>query len=151
MGNGLTDGGSGLLPPADLEQPHGVVEAAQGHLAPVAEHEALALRQLPDDVRRQDLAALGQRRDAGRPDDRRPEQVPAPVRVVLRDGLPGVQPDANLDRGVVLRSPFDPSTLLRVRVSGKNLRCYTSIRSSGAKDSSSFLMPASPRKATTTW
>jgi hypothetical protein len=45
----------------------------------------------------QDLATSSQRRDAGRPDHRRAEQVPTPVRVVLGDGLARVQPDADAD------------------------------------------------------
>src|SRR3990170_7443015 len=86
-----------LRRPAHLEHAHGVVEAAQRHLAAVAEHEPLALGELPYHVRGQYLAALGHGGDAGRPDDGRAEQVPAPVRVVLRDGLPRVQANAHAD------------------------------------------------------
>ena len=41
---------NGLLPPPYLIQPHWVLEAAQGHIAPVSEQETLALDKLPDDV-----------------------------------------------------------------------------------------------------
>src|SRR3972149_7271586 len=72
-----------LRRPAHLEHAHGVIEAPQRHVAAVAEHEPLALRQFPADVRRQYLASLGHGGDTSRPDDRGPEQVPAPARVVL--------------------------------------------------------------------
>src|SRR3989337_1920633 len=107
--------------PADLVQPHRVLEALQCNLAGVGEEEPFALGQFPDDVRGQDFAALGQRRDAGRPYHRGTEQVSAPAGGVLRDGLACVQPDADADglgANASTRSPFDPSTLLRVRVSG---------------------------------
>ena len=51
--------------PSDLVQPHGVLEAAQGHVAAAGEEEALARRQLPDHVCRHDLAGLGVGADAG--------------------------------------------------------------------------------------
>src|SRR3990170_8611601 len=70
-----------LRRPAHLEHAHRVIEAAQRHLTPVAEHEPFALRQLADHVRGQYLASLGHGGDACGPDDRRAEQVAAPVRV----------------------------------------------------------------------
>lgn len=57
----------GLLGPAHLEQPHGVIEAAKGDLTSVREKEILTLRQLADDVGDQDLVGLRQGGDAGGP------------------------------------------------------------------------------------
>src|SRR3990172_628385 len=83
---------SPFLPPSHIEQPDGVVEAAQRQLAPVPEQEALALRQIPHDVRHQYLASLGDSGDTGGPDNGRAEQV-----CLLRDRLAHVQAYAHAD------------------------------------------------------
>src|SRR3989304_3007063 len=96
--------------PADLVQAHGVLEAAQGDIPPVREEEAFARRQLAHDVGDQDLAGLRLGADPGGELDGGAEQV-----LLLGHGLAGVEADAHPNGRPRLRSPFDPSTLLRVR------------------------------------
>src|SRR3990170_8497604 len=87
-----------LLSPTDLEHADRVLEAAQGVLAAVGEQEPLARAQLSHGHRRQDLAALGLGCDARGEDDGRAEQVAAPVRALLLDGLARIESDAHAER-----------------------------------------------------
>ena len=84
--------------PAQLMQPHRLLEAPQRGLATVGEDEAFARDQLAHDVGNQHLAALRLRRRPRREDDGRAKEV-----VVLGDWLARVDADADAQR--LYRSP----------------------------------------------
>src|SRR3990172_6340615 len=73
--------------PADLVQPHRVLEAPERRLSPVGEQEVLALGQFPNNVGYEYLAARRRRRDPRRLNDCRPVEI-----LLLRYRLPRVQP-----------------------------------------------------------
>jgi hypothetical protein len=87
--------------PANLEELDRLVEALEGHPTTVFEDESLSYAELPDDIRSEDLAAVG---TGARPRgelDRCPEEA-----VVLGDRLsrrdPDTDPERDLGRLVVL-------------------------------------------------
>jgi hypothetical protein len=96
-----------LSPPAHLEQPHRILEATQGYIAPVREQKALARGQFPHDDGGKDLAGLGLGAYVGGKLHCGAEQV-----LLLGHGFTSVEADADADGDVrVLFVVLGESTL----------------------------------------
>src|SRR2546428_2771577 len=91
--SGCWQADSHLRAPLDFVEADRVVEAAQGDVTLVRPEEALAGRELADDVGGEDLAGSGAGANAGSKLDGGAEEI-----AVLGDGLAGVEADAHLER-----------------------------------------------------